>query len=62
MLIKEEENLHIGTKVLYTMVDINPNTLVITLYINRLNIAVKKQRLADGFKKIFGGHIQKIRK
>lgn len=49
MLMKEEENLNIGTKALHTMVDINPNTSVITLHINGLNVAMKKQRPSGGF-------------
>ena len=46
--MKEEENLNIGTKVLHTVIDINPNTSVITLYINGLNVEMKNQGLSDG--------------
>lgn len=36
------------------MVDINLNISVITLHISGLNVAIKRQRLSDGFKALSG--------
>lgn len=33
------------------MTDMNPNTTVITLIVNRLHIPIRRQRLPDFFKK-----------
>lgn len=48
MLMKEEENLNIGTKV-HIRVAINPNASVTTLYMYGVNVVFTKQRLSDGF-------------